>query len=458
MARRKNKSFIILFFVLVIAAGVGITQLNIFEQNKPEIDIPDHIYSNLVDPIVVRVADKDSNLKNIKVTLKKDINDVGAVLWDSNIQNKKDINLQIPLPKVGFKEKVNSYVMEIEASDSSFWNFFAGNKATKIVSITVDNKKPNVQILSNSYQIEQGGAASVVFEAKDENLAELYIEDNKGKKFKVTPYIKEGYYVALIAWDAREEQFRAYVVASDKAGNITKERIRYYLTNRKYRVSNISLTDRFLDGKIEDLANQYAPQGSNFDRLQKFKFVNETLRLSDEETIHKITSEIPEEKIEHNIKFNLFTPLKNSMKVADFADHRYYHYEGKFVSDSYHMGLDLASVARDNIIANNDGKVVFAEENGIYGLNIIIYHGLGVYTLYGHCSSKDVEVGDTVHAKDIVANTGVSGLALGDHLHFGVLVQGIETRPEQWQDVNWMNNNIYKVLEDGKKIILGEIK
>ncbi len=46
------------------------------------------------------------------------------------------------------------------------------------------------------------------------------------------------------------------------------------------------------------------------------------------------------------------------MKVADFADHRYYSYNGQFVSDSYHMGLDLASVAQAPIISNNAGKVV----------------------------------------------------------------------------------------------------
>ena len=50
---------------------------------------------------------------------------------------------------------------------------------------------------------------------------------------------------------AKEQDFRAFVIAKDKAGNITKERIRYYLINRKYRNSNIALKDGFLDGKIE---------------------------------------------------------------------------------------------------------------------------------------------------------------------------------------------------------------
>ncbi|MBC2815588.1 M23 family peptidase, partial [Campylobacter jejuni] len=102
---------------------------------------------------------------------------------------------------------------------------------------------------------------------------------------------------------------------TDKAGNITKERIRYYFVNRKYRVSNINLTDRFLDGKIEDLAQEYAPKDNNFTRFEKFKFVNETLRGNNEILIHKITSEVPESKID-DFKIDLFLPLRNGMKVA----------------------------------------------------------------------------------------------------------------------------------------------
>ncbi|WP_157656817.1 M23 family metallopeptidase, partial [Campylobacter coli] len=80
----------------------------------------------------------------------------------------------------------------------------------------------------------------------------------------------------------------------------------------------------------------------------------------------------------------------------------------------------------------------------------------GVYSLYGHCSSKSVELDEILSKKSVIGRTGVSGLALGDHLHFGVLVQGVETRPEQWQDKKWIENNIYNVLNEGKKIILGK--
>lgn len=448
---KKSKS-IGLMLILIAMAVFFASNLSIFERNSPQILVDDVLYTDLKTPIWVRIKDEESGMKNIKITLKKSANDPGTVLADGRVGMKKDLSLQINLPKAGFKEKIESYTMEIWAKDSSLWNL--GNESKKQVLIITDTTRPKVEVLSHSRQIEQGGAGSVVFEASDANLARVYIQTKKGKIFKATPYLKEGYYAALLAWDAKDEEFEAFIMAEDRAGNATKERIKYQALKRKYRISNIKLSDKFLDGKIESLAHQYAPQSSNLTRFEKFKFVNETLRDDNEKLIREITAQVPEEKIE-NFSIHLFLPLKNAMKVADFADHRYYSYEEEFISDSYHMGLDLASVAQAPIISNNAGRVVFAEENGIYGLNLILYHGFGLYSLYGHCSSKSVELGEMVSAGSVIARTGLSGLALGDHLHFGVLVQGVETRPEQWQDRKWLENNIYKILNEGRRAILG---
>ncbi|TQR31283.1 peptidase M23 [Campylobacter sp. MIT 99-7217] len=456
MARRDNKKLLLYTLIVILIFGIFffLPKLEILEQNKPNIFINDTVYSNLKEALPLRLTDEHRGIKRVKISLKKDVNETANVLMDQKFSNNKELVLQISLPKLAYKEKLNSYLMDIEVWDSSLWGWFSGNLSKKSIRVIIDDKKPMLNILANSYQIEQGGAASVVFEARDENLDEAYILTDKGKRFEVVPFIKENFYASLIAWDSKDKDFRAYVVLKDKAGNETKERIRYYFLNKKYRESNIALNDRFLDGKIEQLANQYAPEPDELDRLAKFKFVNETLRLGNEALIHKITSKIQEKELNENFKLKLFLPLKNAMKVADFADHRFYSYKDKFVSDSYHLGLDLASVAEAPIITNNDGEVVFAEENGIYGNNVVVYHGFGLYTLYGHCSSRRVSEGDKVYEGDVIANTGVSGLALGDHLHFGVLVQGVEVRPEQFQDPIWLKNNIHEVLENAKKIIL----
>ncbi|MCR6591901.1 peptidase, M23/M37 family [Campylobacter insulaenigrae] len=455
-ARKKsNKKWFFLVFLILVAIVAFVLNTSWFERGVPNIQTKSEIiYSNLNNPISIEIDDKIP-LKNIKVVLFKNNDLDGQILVNENIKgSKRNVKFDLKLPKLVYKEKVDSFKLLIEASDNSLWNFFLGNTAYKEIKIIVDTKNPYVEILDNSYQIEQGGVGSVVFKANDENLESVYIVTDKDKIFKATPFVKEGYYAALIAWDAKDENFRAYVVAEDKAGNINKQRIKYYFVNRKYRVSNIKLNDNFIDGKIDVLAQNYAPQDKELNRLEKFKFVNEDLRNSNEELIHEITSKVPD-TILNNFKINLFIPLKNGQKVADFADHRFYSYNDQTFSSSYHMGLDIASVKEAPIMSNNAGDVVFAQENGIYGLNIIIYHGFGIYTLYGHCTSINVNVGDKVKAGEVIGTTGTTGLALGDHLHFGVLIQGVEVRPEQWQDAKWIKENIYNILDTSKKKISG---
>jgi len=109
-----------------------------------------------------------------------------------------------------------------------------------------------------------------------------------------------------------------------------------------------------------------------------------------------------------------------------------------------------------SIRASNPGTVVYADENGIYGNMPMIDHGLGLYTLYGHCSQILVKEGDHVNAGEVIAKTGTTGLALGDHLHFGMLVQGIEVRPVEWFDGKWIKKFIDNVFSEADKIILGD--
>jgi murein DD-endopeptidase MepM/ murein hydrolase activator NlpD len=181
------------------------------------------------------------------------------------------------------------------------------------------------------------------------------------------------------------------------------------------------------------------------------------MRLKNEALIHSLSKAVSSDVLE-DWKIKKFYPLRNGQKVASYGDERHYYYGDKEneVSLSYHVGYDLASTKMATIKTSNDGKVVFANENGIYGNMPMIDHGLGLYSLYGHCSQLLVNEGDEVKAGDSIAKTGVSGLALGDHLHFGLLVQGIEVRPVEWFDQSWIRKNVDNVFKAADKIIQGK--
>ena len=452
MRRKKSSAGIIVLFILILltASLAYLYNSKMFEREVPTIELAKKIDWNLKKPIPVKISD-ESGIKFIRATLSDGKNSI--VLAKKLFEvSKKEYILDIKFPRTGFVSNKKNFELTIEAVDASKWNFLSGNKAIKKSIIHVDTKRPELIVINNSYKIIKGGVATVVFKAKDTNLKELYIETNFGKRFYPTSFYKDDFYISLLAWPSNEKSFKATIIARDNAGNIAKSRIRFYLKGKKYRVSKLKLKDRFLDGKIADLAEEESSNFANMDRIERFKFVNEEMRESNENKISKITSKIPTNKIS---SFNMkpFYPLKNAAAVASFGDHRYFKYNGSLVSESYHLGLDLASTAQADVVASNAGEVVYTQYNGIYGKNIIISHGLGVYSLYGHNSSFLVDEGEQVKAGDVIAKTGMTGLALGDHLHFGMLVQGVEVRPEEWMDKNWMKDNIFGVINSAKKII-----
>ncbi|HDK82026.1 MAG TPA: M23 family metallopeptidase, partial [Nitrospirae bacterium] len=120
---------------------------------------------------------------------------------------------------------------------------------------------------------------------------------------------------------------------------------------------------------------------------------------------------------------------------------------GKAISRSVHLGYDLASVSNSPVEAANSGVVRFSGDLGIYGNTVIIDHGMGLMSLYGHLSTVTVRQGQSVEKGDIIAQTGSTGLAGGDHLHFGILLHGIEISPLYWWDPHWIKVNILDYLE-----------
>src|SRR6185436_8548558 len=117
---------------------------------------------------------------------------------------------------------------------------------------------------------------------------------------------------------------------------------------------------------------------------------------------------------------------------SSFADRRTYVYNGKAVDKQDHLGFDMASVKHAPIISVNDGIVVLAEYFGIYGNTVIVDHGYGLMSLYGHLSEIGVQVGQKVERGGTVGQSGETGLAAGDHLHFAMLLHGLAVTPVEW--------------------------
>jgi len=171
------------------------------------------------------------------------------------------------------------------------------------------------------------------------------------------------------------------------------------------------------------------------------------------DTIRKIVMQNMDSSKVDGLKIKPFKRLRGSRTVAGFAERRHYFYGGKEIDEAWHLGIDWASVKKASIRISNGGKVIFNDYLGIYGNTVIIDHKMGLSTLYAHISTSNVNVGDIVKPRQKIANTGATGAVFGDHLHFGVLVQGFEVNPVEWLDKNWIKTRIKNVIKEAKKVI-----
>src|SRR5262249_41095402 len=143
-----------------------------------------------------------------------------------------------------------------------------------------------------------------------------------------------------------------------------------------------------------------------------------------------------------------FLQPRNTKVFSNFAEARTYVYDGREIDTQVHYGYDLASTKHSPVPAANAGGVAFAAPVTTSGHSVIVDHGLGLQTLYAHLSSIDVKVGDKVTRGQELGRTGATGLAIGDHLHFEVLVAGVSVTPLEWWDAKWIRDRVNRPLKE----------
>jgi murein DD-endopeptidase MepM/ murein hydrolase activator NlpD len=110
------------------------------------------------------------------------------------------------------------------------------------------------------------------------------------------------------------------------------------------------------------------------------------------------------------------------------------------------LGFDLAVNQHTPVLAANSGKVIWAADLGIYGNCVVIDHGYSLQSIYGHLADFAVKAGDTVKKGQEIGKSDSTGLALGDHLHFSLQIDGVQVNPVEWWDEHWIKDRILSKL------------
>jgi Peptidase family M23 len=335
------------------------------------------------------------------------------------------------LAKAGLKEGV--FTLRVNVT-SSAPRFGANRTTTQDHSFTLDTKPLEVAVVSIAHNINQGGAGLVVYTVSKE-------VEKTGVVFgdRFFPGFPQGgdYYACLFPfpYDMDPGKFVPRVMAVDKAGNERLAGINFHLIPKSFSTDRINLTDAFLAKIAAEFKGKFPQAGTP---LEIFLKANRDERREDCSLIVdycRKTSPVP-------LWQGVFLRMPKAAPLGGFAQFRTYIYQGKEVDRETHLGFDLASLAHADVPAANRGKVVFAGDFGIYGQCVIIDHGLGLHTLYGHLSRIGVKPGEDVEKGQIIGSTGATGMAGGDHLHFEVTISGQSVNPIEWWDSHWIKNNV----------------
>ncbi|MGD9609709.1 MAG: M23 family metallopeptidase [Desulfovibrionaceae bacterium] len=431
------KKLVFVFLLMVIAIGAGAGYLFLTDRTKPEISLtPDNEVAAPKREFTANLRDSGSGLKSTKVVVSQ--GDKQITLLDQTYASPiKEVTEKFSLEPAGLRD--GPFTLTVTATDRSFGNFGSGNTTVLTQTRTLDTIPPRIEVTSLAHNVRQGGVGAVSFSLSEEpEVAGVLVGDELFPAFKMDNGRYFGLYV--FPYDMDPKMFVPKIKAVDKAGNEALTSFRYTAIPRKFRQDKLNISDNFLESKMPQYYNIITDTRDN---LQIYLRVNNDLRRENSVFLHDLGHKTAPRMLWDK---KAFMRLPNAAPKAGFGDQRTYYYQGKEIDHQTHMGVDLASLEGATVPAANSGKVVFAGFFGIYGETVIIDHGLGLQTLYSHLRQIDVKEGQEVKKGDPIGKTGTTGLAGGDHLHFGVLVFGHETSPIEWWDQHWIDDNILNKL------------
>ena len=437
------------FDLRVVSIAVGVIMIlglgywlftGILEVEKPLIKLAENIERiGLQKSINIDFSDQRTGLKSIAVWIEQADSQFPISSVDLP-KGTRDKTLHLLVNAREMKLQDGEALLRITATDHSLLK----NKAVTDLKVIIDSIPPQVSPLSSAHNINPGGTCLTLFRASKEVAragvmvgADFFPAYNAELGGKPT-------YVCYFPIPADVSSgSRMSIFVEDKAGNQGASSLPFFIRNvKKFRTDSVNLSDQFLQKMTE--FQQYYPSLNGKTPVEVFSYVNTTLRDENTKQIQQICKKTQPKQLWSGI----FLRMKNAAPMAMFGDQRTYLYAKQPIGNSIHLGVDLASTMNAPVEAANTGIVVFAGYLGIYGNAVIIDHGLGIMSLYGHMSSIGVKEGQQVAIGQQIGNTGMSGLAGGDHLHFSIMVGERFVNPVEWWDPHWIQDNVNKKFRE----------
>jgi len=442
--KRNLTLFVVAFAcVAVIAAAVWLFLGNRLEFSKPSFTAQGEMRTlGSQSPLKLTFSDFQSGLSKTEVLLSQNgkTHSLSNMTYPPGRYRTHTVEVLLDPAKLGLQE--GPATLRISARDSAL----ISNAATRELPVTIDFGPPQIFLLSTQNHVNPGGTCVVAYRLSESvTQTGVMVDSSFFKAYPITLSGKPSFicYFAM-PMEAGGKPVVIRIFARDQGGNQSSASVPYQLMNKTFRSDKMMLSDAFLQQKMPEF-QMSLPQLRGKPLLDAFIYVNTLLRADNFKTIQSLCAKTEPRQLWNDT----FLRMKNASPMAQFGDHRTYLYGGNSVGESVHMGVDLASTSQAPIEAANSGTVVFAGPLGIYGSTVVIDHGFGLFSLYAHLSSLSVKTAQSVSRGSVIGASGLTGLAGGDHLHFGMIVGGQFVNPQEWWDPHWIKDNVMRKMEVG---------
>lgn len=431
-------------YIKIVAAILVFAALGWFlfgsyvELGKPAIKVTQDVTAiGRQKTLEINFADSKSGLSRLNVEIIQD--NKSQTLADKIIpsKDKKKETLSITISTADLRLHDGPAIIKFSATDHSLFK----NRNILSQNVRIDTIPPQIYLLKTVNYINQGGTGFIAYQSS-KNIADtgVYVNDYFTPGHAALIDNKPSYVIYFsVPLDADKTGTKIMIFARDDAGNETNIAFPCVIKIKKFRHDKMNLSESFLQQKMPEF-QAMIPSLQGKTPLEVFTYINSQTRNDNFLTIQNICKKFTPKALWEGT----FLRMSNAAPMALYGDKRDYVYNRKIVGSSVHTGVDLASNAQAPIEAANSGIVVFTGTLGIYGNTVIIDHGLGLFSLYGHLSVINASVGKSVAKSEKIGSSGMSGLAGGDHLHFSILAGGQFVNPQEWWDPHWIKDNVIR--------------
>lgn len=441
--------------IIAITSGVIYLlgdKISFFDTTSPSVSFIDTVRGIGSDPVsvVIRAEDPENGIDEIIVRVEHhgQRTDLATLKIDRNRKGPIEESVTIDAKQLNVRQG------ELKVSAVAFDRSFFSNKKEASKTLPVDFQKLRIEPITPQHNVNKGGVELVFYKVIGGEPA-IHGVQVGDRTFYGYPAASLGgtfqnldnLYFTFFAIPISRTNEAPVIFAETRVGNQSKASFPYLVGPKKFPELKLNIDEKFLDKVIPELAPQLSlpetPASLIDEKIVQFKKINEDLRAALQTKIQKMMKKSSSTKYWQG---PFVRPMAGASKSV-FSEFRNYLFNGNQVSQSIHDGIDLAGTAMMQVVAAQAGEVVFADSFGIYGDTIIIDHGLGFFTLYGHLSNIGVTVGQKVSISQPIGKSGMSGLAGGDHLHFEIRLFGTPITPIEWWDQTWIKAHIDNKLE-----------